>query len=408
MLHDPNESLGELVDRSHLMDPSKFTDEVSAAAAHLGATDLEIYLTDYEQRMLMPLRVTAGGEPLTIETTLAGRSFVSGEPQLSEQDSCVRTWVPLLDGADRLGVLRFDMETVDDKAITAMMRFAGLMAQLIVTKSRYSDVFDRAAQRVTPSVAAHVQWSQLPPMTFTTPRVAIAGILEPAYDIGGDAFDYSHNDDRTDIVMLDAMGHGLTACWPATLAMAGLRHARQRGLGLAERYDECSRLLARELSAYEFVAAQLAELDSTTGLLRWVTAGLPRPLLVRRGKVIGELPSPANLPLGVAVDGGGAQIASFSLEPWDRVLFFTDGVIEGHRPGNEPFGIERLVDLLGRESLALAGPAEAVRRVAHAVLDHNNHDLRDDFTMLIVEYRGGGADVEAVPHSYRLPGHRTV
>jgi serine phosphatase RsbU (regulator of sigma subunit) len=304
--------------------------------------------------------------------------------------------------------VRVDSDAADDAAITDMLRFAGLVSQLIVTKSRYTDVFARAAQRVTPSVAAHVQWSQLPPMTFTTPRVAIAGILEPAYDIGGDAFDYAHTDDRTDIVMLDAMGHGLKACWPATLAMAGLRHARQRGLGLAERYDECSRLLARELSAYEFVAAQLAELDSTTGLLRWVNAGLPKPLLVRGGKVIGELPCQPNLPLGVAIDGGSAKIASISLEPWDRVLFFTDGVIEGHRPGNEPFGIERLVDLLGRESLAQAGPAEAVRRVAHAVLDHNNHDLRDDFTMLLVEFRGGGADVEAVPHTYRLPNHRTV
>lgn len=401
--------LGELIDRSHLMDPSRFTEEISIGATMMGASDVEIYLTDYEQRMLMPLRVTAGGEPLTIETTLAGRAFMTGEPQVAaERDGLSRLWVPLLDGADRLGVVRLDVEVVDDACLRTALRFAGLVTQLIVTKSRYSDVFDRAAQRVTPSVAAHVQWSQLPPMTFTTPRVAIAGILEPAYDIGGDAFDYSHTDDRTDIVMLDAMGHGLTACWPATLAMAGLRHARQRGLGLAERYDECSRLLARELSPYQFVAAQIAELDCTSGLLRWVTAGLPRPLLVRQGRVVGELPNRPNLPLGVAINGGGAQIASVSLEPWDRVLFFTDGVIEGHRPGNEPFGIERLVDLLGRESLAEAGPAEAVRRVAHAVLDHNNHDLRDDFTMLIVEYRGNRDDVEAVPNTHRLPRHRTV
>src|SRR5688500_20145354 len=128
MLQDANESLGELIDRSHLMDPSRFTDEVNAAAAHLGASELEIFLTDYEQRMLMPLRVTAGGEPLTIETTLAGRAFMSGESQFSEQGGGFRLWVPLLDGSDRLGVVRLDVEVVDEACMRAALRFGGLVS----------------------------------------------------------------------------------------------------------------------------------------------------------------------------------------------------------------------------------------------------------------------------------------
>lgn len=406
MGHGEDEALGELIDRSHLMDPTRFHDEVAASAAVMGASDPVVFLCDYEQRHLLPL-CGAEDEALAIDTTLAGRAFVSGELLDAPHGDRHRLCIPMVDGADRVGVLRLDVAELDDAVRTRCLRFAALATQFVVSNRRFTETLARTTQRRTPSVAAQVQWSQLPPLTFTTRRVAIAGILEPAYDIGGDAFDYSHGDDCTHVVLLDAMGHGLSATWPATLAIGGLRHARQRGLDLTEQYVECSRLLAAQLDPYHFVAAQLARIRCSTGDLEWINAGLPAPLLVRGEKVVGQLDYRASLPLGVGLAASPADVSTLQLEPWDRVLFFTDGVIEGHRPGTDAFGIERLTDLLGREALARAGPAETVRRLAHAVLDHHRHDLRDDFTMLLLEYRGGG-EVEAAEHSYHLTDQRTL
>lgn len=59
----------------------------------------------------------------------------------------------------------------------------------------------------------------------------------------------------------------------------------------------------------------------------------------------------------------------------------------GASPGGEPFGEERLADQLDKAALAGLSTAETMRRAAHAVLDHHDHELRDDFTMVLVEFR---------------------
>jgi len=102
------------------------------------------------------------------------------------------------------------------------------------------------------------------------------------------------------------------------------------------------------------------------------------------------------------------EVATTRLQPWDRVLFFTDGVIEGHRRGSDPFGTERLADLLSSVTLAGYGPAETMRRLSRSILDHHRHHLSDDFTMLFVEYRSGEDDVQAEEFTYRLRSQGSV
>lgn len=397
--------VGDLLDRSHHMDPSRLTAAVAASASLAGASAVCIYLVDYEQRVLVALESPDDHE-LDIDATLGGRSFITGELNRLVCGDRHQYWLPLIDGVDRLGVMTMVVEEDTDDMRTQCLRLAGLVSLLIATKRPYTTSFTRTARRRTPTVAAEVQWSQVPPLTFATSQVAIAGILEPAYDIGGDSFDYAQRGDGIDVVVIDAMGHGLHATWPATLALASLRRARSEGLGLGEQYTAASALLGEELQTHQFVAAQLAHLDSRTGIIHWVNAGLPAPLLVRGEKVIGEVSCRPSPPLGIGTDI--TEVAELQLEPWDRMVFFTDGVIEGHQPGTEPFGLERLIDLLGREALAGNGVAETLRRLAHAVLDHHQHELRDDFTMVAVEYRGAGDLPPAAPYGYRLADQRSV
>jgi serine phosphatase RsbU (regulator of sigma subunit) len=87
---------------------------------------------------------------------------------------------------------------------------------------------------------------------------------------------------------------------------------------------------------------------------------------------------------------GGAvkAIATDSLQRGDRVLFYTDGVVESTSPDGETFGVDRLADLLVRTAADGISPAETVRRLAAAVLAYNRRPLRDDATLLLLEYHG--------------------
>ena len=378
--------LGHLLDASHDLPP----DEVVAAAAEAGraldAEDLAIYLVDYDQTLLIPLPDGADWTPLEIDTTLAGRAFSAVAVQEADTGSGRRLWLPLLDGAERLGVLGLTLPEVDDALRVRCTWLATYVAELLMSKGQYTDSYFLARRRQPMSLAAEMQWQLLPPLTFVTPRVAIAGLLEPAYAVAGDAFDYALNGDIAHLAVLDPVGHDLTASVLAAVTVGSYRHSRRGGLDLAETYAAVDRTIAAEFGGERFVTGQLAQLDCRTGRLQWLNAGHPLPLLVRRAKVVDTLACRPVPPLGLGL--GQAEIASTALEPADRVLFYTDGVTEGRNLAGEPFGEARLADMLVRETLAGQPVAETMRRLAHAILAHQGRTPRDDATMVFLEWPG--------------------
>ena len=107
---------------------------------------------------------------------------------------------------------------------------AAAAAGLVVSKRAYTDGFEIARRLEAMDLAAEFRWSLLPPLTMSTPRVRIAGMLEPAYEIAGDAFDYAVNGDVAHVAMFDAVGHGLRACQLANLAGRGVSQLPAFGL----------------------------------------------------------------------------------------------------------------------------------------------------------------------------------
>ena len=102
-----------------------------------------------------------------------------------------------------------------------------ITAALVVSKSSYGDNLVLTRRLRDMDLAAEMRWSMLPPLTFTNDRVALAGMLEPAYEIAGDAFDYAVNGDVAHVAIIDAMGHGLEASRMANLAVGSYRHSRR-------------------------------------------------------------------------------------------------------------------------------------------------------------------------------------
>ncbi|WP_329096663.1 serine/threonine-protein phosphatase [Actinomadura citrea] len=384
--------LGQLLDRAHEMPPQLIAPLVAEEIRAIGGRDVSILLQDYAQLALVPLRGRGltHGEPLPLEGSPAGRAFLTERIVEDPQTDGVRMFLPLLDGSDEIGVMSLTLDEVDDDERRLLRRLAGLVADMLVTKNRYTDQFFRTRRREPMSVPAEIQWSLLPPLTMMTPQVAIAGILEPAYDVAGDSLDYALNDDVLHLAMIDAMGHGLNAAVLATVAVGAYRHARRADAGLAELYSFMDTAIDQQFGPDHFVTAQMMRLNIGTGHLEWVNAGHPAPMLIRDHKVIGVLEGPGTLPVGFG--GSTPQINSEQLRRGDRVLAYTDGLIEEHTTGGEQFGEERLIATIERVGPASATVQQMVRKLSHTLMRERGGVTSDDASLFLIEWRGGSAD----------------
>ncbi|SDC55382.1 Serine phosphatase RsbU, regulator of sigma subunit [Geodermatophilus telluris] len=383
--------LRALIRASHHLPADGVGEAVAAQARRLGVRDAVVWLADYAQHELVP--VPGLGVParrvLVVDGTVAGRCFRRVEPVLVPATGGPATlWLPLLDGAERIGVLELVLAGQPTPRLEDDARsFASLVAELVVTRDAYSDVFARLRRRRELSLAAEIQWELLPPLTFAGDRVVITGALEPTYEIGGDTFDYAVNGSLVDLAVLDAVGHGLPAALLATAAVGAYRHARRGGSDLPGLAAAVDAVVAGQFDGSRFATAVIARLDLDTGVLEWVNCGHPDPLVVRDGALVRPPACPPARPLGLLA--GPPAPCRLLLRRGDRVLLHTDGVVEARSPEGAFFGEERLADLVVRAELAGDPPPETMRRLMGSVMDHQAGRLQDDASIVMVEWRTG-------------------
>lgn len=367
---------------------------VAHAARQLGARDAHVYVVDHEQVRLSPLDPGRRREDAAqqVDATLAGRAYRTLEPREGTADGGVRVWLPLVDGADRLGVLAVDFPaSVDAGDMDALWDVALLSAHLLVAKDAYTDDYEWVRRREHATLPAEVQQDLLPPLTAATDDIAIAGTLEPSYAVAGDAFDYAVNADKVHWVVLDAMGHGLEAAMLASVALAAHRYARRRGWDLPRTLATMDEVVAARFGGDRFLTGLVGELERATGRLRVLSAGHHPALLARDGGVIGELSAAPALPVGLNEGASPVEGIDQQLEPGDRVLAYTDGVIEARAPEDGSlFGLSQLREFLDRELSADQPAPEALRRLMRRIMDHQRGELQDDAMLLLLEWFGPG------------------
>jgi Stage II sporulation protein E (SpoIIE) len=387
--------LARVIDSAHLAAADGLAAMLDEALRDVGLT-ADVLVSDAPQRVLTSMRIGAERR-LDLANSLAGRAYQLGEI-LKGADAAtgVAIWVPMIDGTDRLGVVQVGFldperrwtEADDAELKPWLWTLAGLMGHIVATKFVYSDRLRRWRSNGPLTAASELLWQLLPPRTFATERIVVSAVLEPTEQVAGDAFDYNLDGDIVDLSVFDAVGHDLRASVTTALAITAVRNARRSGeRDLAVIAGFADELIASQTGPTQFATAVLARLDTRTGVLDYLNAGHPPPLLIRDNKVVKELAAPPRFPLGVTLAAGSpAQVAREQLEPADRILMYSDGIVEARDGHGEFFGEERLVEMAEHAAADRLSAPETLRRLIEAVFRHQDGRLQDDATLLLVDW----------------------
>ncbi|MER5386088.1 PP2C family protein-serine/threonine phosphatase [Streptomyces sp. NPDC002688] len=390
---------------SHMMSFEQLPSRVAEQAPAAGFDDVRIYLGDLQRDALRPLtgegpdaaqKTDRAQAEVPVEGTVAGRAYQYGciMGAADSQDGIHAWWVPLLDGTERLGVLRIASTRDDDGVHQDMLTLASLVAMMVVSSRVTSDSYARLTRIKAMNVAAEMQWTLMPPRTYADDRVVISAALEPAYEVGGDAYDYAIAGDTIHFSVFDAMGHDTSAGLTANLAVAACRNHRRQGTPLDQLGDRIEQVLLEQFGSSRYVTGILADLDTTTGILTWINCGHHPPIVIRGGRWSTLLKCPPSHPMGTDLHLP-TTLCWEQLEPGDRLVLYTDGITEA-RVGGQEFGLAHFIDFLVRHHSDGLPVPETLRRLIRALLQHHNQQLQDDATILVCEWLGPQTETNAV------------
>jgi phosphoserine phosphatase RsbU/P len=237
------------------------------------------------------------------------------------------------------------------------------------------------------SDAAEMQRLLLPRSLPQTGRLTFAAHYRTSHHAGGDYYDVIPiADDMLAVLVADVSGHGARAA----IVMAMLRTLLHVSpIDLADppavlRFTQEHFRFLRDTGI--FATVLYAVVDLRAGAMRMVCAGHPPPLLCRRGEEVTPLPCAVVPPLMLFDLPPQVTCSTHQLLPGDRVLFYTDGVIDRESPTGVAYDTERLI----RAVAATAGepPKAALWRVVDDIeVFAGGGDADDDNTLLLMDVK---------------------
>ncbi len=332
------------------------------------AGEAELWLVDYRQNRLIGL---LSGHEVAVDDSWLGRCF-AGQAAVTDGG---RTAVPVSTRGNRVGVLTVD---ADDLDLDDLLATCSLLAQAIAAIGTNAVTYDGTRRRQDMTVAAELQWALLPGQSYADDDITLAALLEPAYSIAGDCYDWSRDEDGMTVAVLDGTGRGVPAALAVTLTLGALRNARFSTPHLADQAALTDQAIYGHHGGDSFTSALLLRFDATTGTVRVVDAGSPHLFRLRDGRAE-QVELEAQLPLGMFEETHYVE-QDVDVRPGDRLLVVSDGV-HGSLFEGGPTMPQAL-----RETRLLS-PAEVCRHVLRQQRQTWSEDgPRDDAVVLCLDW----------------------
>ncbi len=236
--------------------------------------------------------------------------------------------------------------------------------------------------------ARDAQIALLPRAMPRDERLCFARKYVPMTEIGGDFFDVVELDRGVyGILVADVTGHGIHAALLAFMSAISFKNAAPGQFSTSAVLNRVNELLYDKMHAGNFCAMFYAIVDANRHTLTYTQAGIPPALLIRPGEGQAALLE-AKSPLLGLFDGLHCAEETVCLMPGDKVLFYTDAVVEATRADGETMGVAGLRSFLDRCG-DLDVEALVERVYAHGQAFSGGAQYEDDFTLVGVEVKRG-------------------
>lgn len=335
---------------------------------------------------------------ITEDLNLAGLDLKSAE-SVMVQGLCAVVAIPLYASSRAVAVTGGDLKKgpllgviyLDSRRIAAFSSVDRQILDALAVQS--ASILDNARlverererQRLEQelSIARTMQQALVPHGLHDFPHLDVTGVHRPCTEVGGDYFDvFPVSDDRTAILIADVSGKGLGAALLATM-LQGAVSGLAMGADPVKVFNHVNRFLCRhsEIGRY---ATMFMGIVGRDGMLEYIKAGHPSPLVLRNGEV-SELYTEGSFPVGL-IPEAQFESARLQFQPEDTLVLFSDGVTEAENLEHDSFEVSGLSQALaGKQDLTV----EALRQsILDAVRDFTQGAPQfDDLTLLVVRYR---------------------
>lgn len=238
------------------------------------------------------------------------------------------------------------------------------------------------------ALAAQVQKTLVPHSKLTFGGATIESLYIPARKVGGDYFDILPNPDTDSFLLAigDVSSKGMPAALLMTAARSVVRAAAKRTGSVSEIVNEINRIVCEDLTGQKdmFITFFLASINMRTSTISYSNAGHPPPFVWRRADdSIVEL-GKGGVFLGQFPDFRYGE-STERFRPGDRLLAYTDGIVEAADQRGTLYGRDRLRDFLARQA---ARASEAILGALRSELENGfrHADYIDDVTAVMVEF----------------------
>src|SRR4051794_3369449 len=307
----------------------------------------------------------------------------------ADADGSYTYFVMLTSLEDKEHVLRGMQAGVDDY-LTKPLDRNDLSARLIAASrvtALHRQIVEQARELESEvAMAAGIQAGLLPAAPPEVAGAELAGLCLPAANVGGDYYDLIPADDgRLMLLIADVAGHSIGSALLMAMARSVLRREVAGGGSPSEVLAATNQAMYADLvTAGLFITMFCARYDPADGQLTYANAGHNPPVLTSEA--------------GTAeLDADGAAIGFLehvdfeerteTLAAGDALLLYTDGVVEAIDAAEEPFGEQRLAELV--EAMAGAGAEPLIDAVVEALNDFTGGGhQRDDITMVALQAVG--------------------
>ena len=235
------------------------------------------------------------------------------------------------------------------------------------------------------AIGRELQMSMLP---ATCPQIAgfdIAAFSVSAREVGGDFYDFIEMDDnRVGFVIGDVTGKSVSGALVMSASRSVFRMLSDEKLSVGESMMRANRRIKNDIKSGMFVALLYAVLDAGEKSLSLCSAGQTQPihLSAQEGKARLLQTQGDTFPLGI-LDDAAYEESRFQLQPGDKIVLYTDGIVEAMNEQEEMFGFERLLEVVQSSTSATA------EALLNEIKDHvkeftGSAAQHDDLTVIVI------------------------